>query len=85
LLEIGYFNPCRDGADFFAKCSACTEFGAVRRENQGKTQNQSRWHPNQTKNMKKYFTAALIQKQNKITLTLKFVIIEERKLRRFSP
>ncbi|WP_046923512.1 hypothetical protein, partial [Ligilactobacillus ruminis] len=58
---------------------ACTEFGAVRRENQ------SRWHPNQTKNMKKYFTAALIQKQNKITSPLKFVIIEERKLRRFSP
>jgi len=51
----------------------------------GKTQNQSRLHRKQTKNMKKYFTAALIQKQNKITSPLKFVIIEERKLRRFSP
>lgn len=78
MLEIGHFNPCRDGADFFAKCSACTEFEAVRRENQVKTQKQ-------TKNLKKYFTAAPIQKQNKITSPLKFVIIEERKLRRFSP
>ena len=39
----------------------------------------------QTKNMKKYFAAAPIQKQNKITSPLKFVIMEERKLRRFSP
>ncbi|MSB44581.1 hypothetical protein GKD00_08680 [Lactobacillus ruminis] len=51
----------------------------------GQLQKQSQWHPNQTKNLKKYFTAAPIQKQNKITSSLKFVIMEERKLRRFSP
>ena len=33
----------------------------------------------------KIFYRSLIQKQNKITSPLKFVIMEERKLRRFSP
>jgi len=41
--------------------------------------------PKSDQKHEKIFYRSLIQKQNKITSSLKFVIMEERKLRRFSP